>query len=107
MSLILGWGLGKSRKICYVYNEMRIKYTEHAIERMRSRGASKSEVEKTILYGSEIPAKVGRKAKEMVFNYGKSWLGMVYPEKKVVAIYVEEGNEIVVITVKVFYGKWR
>jgi len=43
----------------------------------------------------------------MIFEYGKEWLGKVYPQKKVVVIYVEENGEIVIITVKVFYGRWR
>lgn len=43
----------------------------------------------------------------MVFDYEKEWLGKSYPQKKVRVIFVEENGEIVVITVKVYYGKWR
>jgi hypothetical protein len=43
----------------------------------------------------------------MTFEYGEYWLGKVYRQKKVVVIYVEENDEIIVITVKVFYGQWR
>ncbi len=86
---------------------MKIEYVEHAKERMVSRGASEGEVEKVLLSGNEISAKKGRKAKEMVFDYGGSWIGKSYPQKKVVVIYVEENNGIIVITVKVFYGQWR
>ena len=60
-----------------------------------------------MILGTVTPAKKGRKAKEMIFEYGKEWLGKVYHQKKIVVIYVEENDEIVVITVKVFYGKWR
>lgn len=86
---------------------MKIKFVEHAKERMIARGVSEAEVEKVLLQGTDIPAKKGRKAKEMTFEYGEYWLGKVYPEKKVVVIYVEENNKIIVITVKVFYGQWR
>jgi len=86
---------------------MKIKFVEHAKERLIARGASESEVEKVLLLGNDIPAKKGRKAKEMTFEYGEFWLGKAYPQKKVVVIYVEENNEIIVITVKVFYGQWR
>jgi len=73
----------------------------------RKGGTSEEEVKTVLLLGTEISAKKGRKAKEMVFEYEKEWLGRIYPQKKVVVIYIEEDDEIVVITVKVFYGKWR
>ncbi len=53
---------------------------------MKSRGASKIEVERTVLYGNEVLVKSGRKAKEMVFNYEKLWLGKFYKEKKIIVI---------------------
>lgn len=51
--------------------------------------------------------KKGRKGKELVFDYNKEWLGKYYPQKKVKVIYVDEEDQIVVITVKVYYGEWR
>jgi hypothetical protein len=84
-----------------------IKIVDHAKERMSARGATVKEIKEVINHGNEIPAKHGRKAKEKVFEYGKQWLGKVYPQKKVVVIYVEEDDKVVVITVKVFYGTWR
>jgi hypothetical protein len=86
---------------------MKIKFVEHAKERMKERGTSEEEVKTVLLLGTEISAKKGRKTKEMVFEYEKKWLGRIYPQKKVVVIYIEEDDEVVVITVKVFYGKWR
>jgi hypothetical protein len=74
---------------------------------MMARGASEAEVEKVLLLGTDTPAKKGRKAKEMVFEYGEQWLGKVYQQKKVVVIYIKENDETIVITVKVFYGQWR
>jgi len=50
---------------------MKIKFVEHAKERMKERGASEEEVKEVLLLGADISAKK------------------------------------VVITVKVFYGKWR
>jgi acyl CoA:acetate/3-ketoacid CoA transferase beta subunit len=87
---------------------MKVKFVEHSKERMMVRCASEAEIQKVLLLGTNIPAKKGRKAKEMTFEYGEYWLGKVYPQKKVVVIYyIEENDEIVVITVKVFYGQWR
>jgi len=85
---------------------MEIRLTEHAVEKAIERGTTEDEVAYVIFEGSDIPAKKGRKAREMVFNYNKEWLGKLYPQKKVVAIYVEEYGEIIVITVKVYYGEW-
>jgi len=39
--------------------------------------------------------------------YNKEWLGNWYPEKKVEVIYVKEKDELVVITVKVYFGSWE
>ena len=86
---------------------MRIKLIEHAKERAKQRGAINEEVKAVVLNGRQIKAKRGRKAKEMIFEYEKEWLRKTYPQKKVQVIYVEEENQIIVITVKVFYGKWR
>ena len=71
------------------------------------RGASEEEVRKVLFLGTNLAAKKGRKAKEMIFPYGEKWIGRVYPQKKIVVIYKEEQDETLVITVKVFYGQWR
>lgn len=86
---------------------MKIKFIEHAKERMRERGASEEDVKKVLSLGIEMSARKGRKAKEMIFTYKEEWLGRIYPQKKIVVIYTEEKGETVVITVKVFYGEWR
>jgi len=85
---------------------MKIKFVEHARERMANRGTSEEEVKTVLVSGTETWARKGRKAKEMVFEYKAEWLGKIYPQKKVVVIYTKENEEIVVITVKVFYGQW-
>jgi hypothetical protein len=51
--------------------------------------------------------RVGRKAKEMVFDYDKTWLGKRYAQKKVKVVFAEGFDRIVVIAVYVFYGTWR
>ena len=74
---------------------------------MAERGASESEVRETVKDGITVKVKKGRKAKEKLFDYGRNWQGKTYPNKKVRAVYVEEGNALVVITVYVYYGKWE
>ena len=84
---------------------MKIRFVEHVKERMVESWATKEKVKTVLILGIEIPAKKGRKAKEMIFEYGREWLAEVYPQEKVVVMYIEEDKEIVVITIKVFYGE--
>jgi hypothetical protein len=83
------------------------KLTEHAKERAIERGTTQEEIQKVLSKGKKVQVKEGRRGKEMVFEYRKDWLGKPYPQKKVKVIYIEEEDEVVVITVKVYYGKWR
>ena len=85
---------------------MNIIIIEHARRRMARRGASEEEIKEVIEKGQEVEARGGRKAKEKVFPFNKSWRGSLYPEKKLRVIFVEEEKGIVVITVYVYYGKW-
>lgn len=86
---------------------MKISFTEHAGERANERGASKDEIRMVLLKGEDVKVKKGRKGKELVFGYNGEWLGKQYPQKKVKVIYVEENDEMVIITVIVYYGIWR
>ena len=86
---------------------MRIRLVAHAKERANERGASEAEISAVLLRGQDIKVKRGRKGKELVFDYNEEWLGKRYSQKKIRVIYVEENNEVVIITVKVYYGMWR
>lgn len=86
---------------------MPITIIDHARERMLERGASDDEVRMTLEEGTPSEAKSGRKAKEKIFAYDGFWQGRRYPQKKVQVIYVEEGEELVVLTVYVYYGQWE
>ncbi len=85
---------------------MRIKLTEHARERAKERGTTEEEIGLVLASDSEIQLKKRRKSKELVFEYNKNWLGKHYPQKKVKVVYTEENDDTVVITIKVFYGRW-
>ena len=50
-------------------------------------------------YGQPSDAKTPRLGREMVFAEGYNWKGNRYPHKLVRAIYIEEGNDIVIVTV--------
>jgi len=86
---------------------MSITIIDHARERMLERGASEDEVRIALEEGIPVDAKGGRKAKEKIFAYDGFWQGQRYPQKKVRVIYVEEGDEFVVLTVYVYYGQWE
>ena len=84
----------------------RVSIISHARARAEERGVSESEIKQTVLGGIEFAAKAGRKAKEKIFGYHREWLGREYEQKKVQVIYLETGEEIIVITVKAFYGRF-
>ena len=64
---------------------------------------SKEEVEAAILRGEKAPAKRGRQAYRLNLQYEQLWGEKWYPMKQVMPIVKEEGNELIVITVYVFY----
>lgn len=74
-------------------------FTNHALERMKERGASREEVIQTIRQDTRSPAKQGRTAFQHTFDYRREWNGTYYDHKEVTAYAVEEGGEWVVITV--------
>jgi len=80
---------------------------DHALKRAIERGASEEEIKQVLLNGTTVPIQEGRKAKEMVFDFNRNWQGKYYLQKKVKVVYIEENDEIVAITVYVYYGKWR
>jgi len=85
----------------------RVRIISHARVRAEDRGVSESEIKQPLLGGTEFKAKAGRKAKEKIFCYNRKWLGIEYEQKKVQVIYLETSEEIVVITVKAFYGNFK
>lgn len=75
----------------------------HAFQRMEERGASRTEVLKTIEMGRTSPAKSGRKRYGMIFSFGDYWRGQLYGHKHIEVLCVDEGEDIIVITVVVKY----
>ena len=86
---------------------MEITLIDHARERLLERGATEEEVRQTVRSGTPAPAGAGRQAKERVFPYNATWQGRHFAQKMVRAIYVEERNRLVVLTLYVYYGEWK
>jgi hypothetical protein len=83
--------------------EKPIKFSQHALENLFDRGASKEDVEQAIRTGEQLPAQKGRKAFRKNFSYNAMWKGKYYQAKQVVPIVVEEPDRFVVVTVYVFF----
>ena len=85
--------------------EKPLLFSEHAKEQMRLRGATEKEVVQAIQLEPWLEAKRGKLHATKQFEFGsvspmnQKW----YAYKSVDAVFVEELQQIVVITVKVYY----
>ena len=80
-----------------------IRFSKHAEEQARERGATTGEVLEAIRKGARGAAKHGREMCRYNFAFGRKWQGKPYAIKQVAPIIKEEANEIVFITVYTFY----
>jgi len=86
---------------------MKIIVEPHTLKRASERGATEKEIFDVINEGIVIPAKKDRFAKAKIFDYNKFWNDKYYEKKRIEVIYTIEHEEIVTVTVYVFYGKWE
>ena len=80
-----------------------IRLSGHACDNMRYRGTTEEEIKEAIRTTSWRPADLGRLECWKDFPYGREWNKKVYATKRVRPIFAEEANEIVVVTVYVYY----
>ncbi len=80
-----------------------IRLSGHARQQLARRGASEEEIAQAIRTAAWQPAALGRMECHMDFPYRKEWNGKVYQTKQVRPIFVEEADEIVVVTVYTYY----
>jgi hypothetical protein len=80
-----------------------ISLSGHARQQMQFRGASEHEVIEAIRSGDWQPAGSGRFECREDFPFNSVWNKKAYATKRVRPIFVEEADEIVVITVSVYY----
>jgi hypothetical protein len=81
----------------------RIRLSKHALGYIASRGFAVAEVEEAIRTCAWGQAELGRLDCRKDFAYGLEWNGKVYATKQVRPVFVEEPEEIVVITVYTHY----
>jgi hypothetical protein len=86
-----------------------IRFSRHALDQMRLRGATQEEVKEA------VETIAWRSAKRSKFQVRKTYTferpspinQQIYPFKTVHAIFAEEPNEVVIVTVLVYYGDRR
>jgi hypothetical protein len=75
-----------------------IRFSKHAEEQARERGATTAEAAEAIRKGAREPAKHGRELCRYNFPFGRKWQGKPYAIKQVAPVIMEKADEIVVIT---------
>ena len=80
-----------------------IRLTKHAVGYLGSRGFTVAEVEEAIRTAPWIPTELGRLDCRKNFTFNAEWNGQIYATKQVRPVFVDEPNEIVVITVYTYY----
>lgn len=80
-----------------------IRLSAHAAGYMAKRGFTADEVEQAIRKGSRESAELGRLETKLDFPFRGLWNGRYFETKQVRPIFVEESNEILVVTVYTYY----
>lgn len=80
-----------------------VRLSTHAAGYVDSRGFTIAEVEEAISTSQWQATELGRLECRKNFSFGNEWNGKVYATKQVRPIFVEEANEIVVVTVYTYY----
>lgn len=86
---------------------MKIQIDMHTLERAKERGTSEAEIEDVVATGFPVSAKHGRMGRAKVYEFGRDRHGKYYQQKRVEVFYVVEGDDIITVTVYVFYGTWE
>ena len=82
---------------------MRIRLSAHAFRYIAKRGFTAAEVEEAIRTTPWSPAELERLECRKDFPYHRQWNGTFYATKQVRPVFVDEPEEIVVVTVYTYY----
>jgi len=80
-----------------------IRFSLHALEQVSRRGGIEDEVVEAIRSSPWEQAERGRLACSRNFPYDGEWNGKMYATKQVRPIFVDEQDEIVVVTVYIYF----
>ena len=81
-----------------------IRLSAHALSYVSRRGFTIAEVEEAIRESRWVPAELGRMECRKAFSFNRDWNGRIYAKKEVRPIFVEEADEIVVVTVYTYFS---
>jgi len=82
-----------------------IRLSAHALGYASKRGFTEAEVEEAIRSCRWQPAELGRLECTKSFPFNREWNGKAYATKRVRPIFLEEADEIVVVTVYTYYSR--
>ena len=80
-----------------------IQLSGHAVQQLQFRGTTEAEIVDAILTAPWRPAENGRMECRKDYVFDSTWNRRHYATKQVRPIFVEEPNQIVVVTVYVYY----
>ncbi len=80
-----------------------IRLSAHALYQLPRRGVGEDEIIETIRTSTWEPTELYRLQCRKDFPFGKDWNGKFYKTKQVRPIFVEEADEIVVVTVYSYF----
>jgi len=80
-----------------------VRLSQHAAGYAGTRGLTAAEVEQAIRTWPWVPAEFGRFECRSNLPYGKEWHGKIYQTKQVRPIFVEQHDEILIVTVYTYY----
>jgi hypothetical protein len=86
---------------------MKIHIQHQALVRAKERGTNLEEIKIVFHSGSPIPAKHGRKGKAKIFDFQQKRFNEFYEQKRVEIFCAEDNDDIIILTVYVFYEKWE
>ena len=79
----------------------------HTLERAEERGTNEKEIKDVLETGFSVEAKSGRFGMAKIYPFNRVRGGKSYEQKRVEVIYIKKMDEIVTVTVYVFYGRWE
>ncbi len=85
---------------------MAITFGKGVLEKAEERGVTEEEARQAASAGAPTAAHSGRNARVKVFPFRSEWKGRSYEEKKVKVVFVEEGDDMILITVVARYGRF-
>jgi hypothetical protein len=83
--------------------EKPIRLSGHAPEQLAYRGVREEEIIEAIRTSPWQPAELGRLECHKDFSFGREWNRKFYATKRVRPIFVEEEDEIIVVTAYLYY----